>query len=50
MEQEEYFRVDREWIRVDDQLAVDQASCYGVNLAFAAVGVGLAVEVVAGMG
>jgi hypothetical protein len=35
MEREEYFRVDREWIRVDGRSAADQASCCGVNLAFA---------------
>jgi hypothetical protein len=37
MEQEEYFRVNREWSRVDGRLAEDQASCCGVNLAFAAL-------------
>jgi hypothetical protein len=31
---------------MDGWLAGDQASCYGVNLAFAAVGFGSAVEVV----
>jgi hypothetical protein len=34
MKQEEYFRVDREWICMDGRLAGGKASCCGVNLAF----------------
>jgi hypothetical protein len=41
MERQEYFRVDRQWKRVDGRLGGEQSACCGVNLAFAALeGVG----------
>jgi hypothetical protein len=39
MEQEEYFRVNRAWNGMDGGVGREHASCCGVNLAFAALGV-----------